>query len=91
MLNTHVRSDERPSKRSRPCSAASQVSCTTSSATAALGTYMRATRIIDGDQRTTRSMNASSSPARRRSTSAWSSATGGPYNVANVHGVWAIA
>jgi glucokinase len=30
-------------------------------------------------------MNASSSPARRRSTSAWSSATGGPYNVANVH------
>ncbi len=87
MLNTHVRSDERSSKRSRPCSAASQVSCTTSSATAALGTYMRATRIIDGDQRTTRSMNASSSPARRRSTSAWSSATGGPYNVANVHGV----
>src|SRR5512133_4178991 len=87
MLNTHVRSDERSSKRSSPRSAASQVSCTTSSATAALGTYMRATRIIVGDQRTTRSMNASSSPARRRSTSAWSSATGGPYNVANVHGV----
>jgi glucokinase len=32
-------------------------------------------------------MNASSSPARRRSTNAWSSATGGPYNVANVHSV----
>ena len=86
MLNTQVRSDERPSKRSMPCSAASQVSCTTSSATAALGTYMRATRSIEGDQRTTRSMNACSSPALRRSTSAWSSATGGPYNVANVHG-----
>src|SRR3954464_1829141 len=87
MLNTQVRSEERSSKWSSPCSAASHVSWTTSSAMAAVGTYMRATRIIAGDQRTTRSMNASSSPARRRSTSAWSSATGGPYNVANVHSV----
>src|ERR687887_2475525 len=81
MLNTQVRSDDRPSKRSMPVSTPSHASCTTSSAAAWLGTYIRATRSIDGDQRATRSMNASSSPARRRSTSAWSSATGGPYNV----------
>src|SRR6185369_13390544 len=38
MRNSHVFSDDRPWKASRPRSAASQVSCTTSSATARLGT-----------------------------------------------------
>jgi hypothetical protein len=42
--NIQVLSDERPSNRSIPFSTPIQVSCTTSSATAALGTYMRATR-----------------------------------------------
>ena len=50
----HVRSDERPSNRSMPCSTPSQASCTTSSATACEETYMRATRSIMGCRRSTR-------------------------------------
>jgi hypothetical protein len=38
MRKIHVLSDERPSKASIPRSTASHVSCTTSSATARLGT-----------------------------------------------------
>ena len=62
----HVRNDDRPSNRSIPFSTPSQASCTTSSATACDDTYMRATRSIEGCRASTSSMNASSSPARRR-------------------------
>jgi hypothetical protein len=44
--NSHVLSDDRPSNPSSPRSAASQVSCTTSSATARLGTNEAASRSI---------------------------------------------
>ncbi len=46
MRNSHVFSDERPSKPPRPRSVASQVSCTTSSAIAWLGTNETASRSI---------------------------------------------
>jgi hypothetical protein len=46
MRNSQVFSDARPSKVSRPRSAASQVSWTTSSATARLGTNEAASRSI---------------------------------------------
>ena len=46
MRNSQVFSDERPSKFSRPRSTASQVSWTTSSATARLGTNEAASRSI---------------------------------------------
>jgi len=42
----HVRSEDRPSKRSRPFTMPSQASWTTSSATAREDTYMRAIRSI---------------------------------------------
>nr|WP_245972051.1 hypothetical protein [Solirubrobacter pauli] len=57
---------ERPSKRSRPCRTPSHASCTTSSATAWLGTWLRAIRNISGPYRSTSSANAVSSPARSR-------------------------
>ena len=44
MVNSHVLSEDRPSKRSIPWSTPSHVSCTTSSATARLGTYSIASR-----------------------------------------------
>jgi hypothetical protein len=46
MERIHVFSDERPSKRSSPSITASQVSCTTSSATARPFTYVIATASI---------------------------------------------
>jgi hypothetical protein len=49
MRKSHVFSDDRPSKRSSPRSTPSHVSWTTSSATAWLGTYIRATRSIDAE------------------------------------------
>ena len=55
---------ERPSKAPIPLRTASQVSCTTSSATARLATYMRATRSIDGPYSLTSRLNVSSSPSR---------------------------
>ncbi len=66
----HVRSDDRPSKLSRPRSTPSQVSWTTSSATARLETNMRATRSMAGWSWSTNIMKAVSSPARSRSASA---------------------
>ena len=69
----HVRSDERPSNLSSPCRIPSHASCTTSSATAWDDTYIRAIRSIIAWCCSTSIMNASSSPARRRSTSARSS------------------
>ena len=44
MRNSHVFSDDRPSNRSMPRTTPSQVSCTTSSATARLGTNVDASR-----------------------------------------------
>src|SRR5438445_466726 len=55
--------------RSIPFRTATQVSWTTSSASAAVGTNMRATRRSDGFRLRINSMKASSSPARSRSTS----------------------
>ena len=48
MRKIQVFSDERSSKRSIPVSTASHASCTTSSATARLETYIVASRSIDG-------------------------------------------
>ena len=69
----HVRSDDRPSNLSSPCRIPSHASPTTSSATACDETYIRAIRSIIAWCCSTSIMNASSSPARRRSTSARSS------------------
>ena len=69
----HVRSDERPSNPFKPRSTPSQASCTTSSATASVDTYIRATRRIDAPSSPTSIMKAVSSPARSSSTSARSS------------------
>jgi hypothetical protein len=44
--SSQVLNDERPWKRSMPRTTASHDSCTTSSATASVRTYMRATRSI---------------------------------------------
>ena len=43
-----VFSEDRPSKRLRPCRTPSQASCTTSSATARVRTWLRAIRSISG-------------------------------------------
>jgi hypothetical protein len=48
MRNSHVRTDDRPSNRLSPCRNPSHASCTTSSATAWLGTYPAASRSMDG-------------------------------------------
>ena len=69
MLAIQVRSDDRPSKRSIPFRTASQVSCTTSSAIARLGTCIRASRIRNGPCSSTSVLNASSSPRRRPASS----------------------
>jgi len=65
--------EERPSKRSMPLTTPSQASATTSSATARDDTYIRAIRSIAAVCCSTSIMNASSSPARSRSTIARSS------------------
>src|SRR4249919_274472 len=65
-----VRREARPSNPSRPWRTPSQASWTTSSATASVDTYMRATRRIEGSRLSTSSMNAASSPARSRETRA---------------------
>ena len=66
-------SDDRPSNLSSPCKIPSHASCTTSSATACDDTYIRAIRSIIAWCCSTSIMNASSSPARRRSTRSRSS------------------
>jgi hypothetical protein len=76
MRKIHVRNDERPWKLSSPFRTPSHVSWTTSSATAAVETYIRATRSIEGCKRSTSIMNAASSPARSSCTSAMSSVRG---------------
>jgi hypothetical protein len=63
MLNSHVFTLERPSKRPMPWITASQVSCTTSSATARLGTYWHASRTSDPWYRSSKNPNASPSRA----------------------------
>ena len=55
---------ERPSNCARPLRTPSHASCTTSSATARLGTNARATCSIDGWSRWTRTRKACSSPTR---------------------------
>jgi hypothetical protein len=47
MWNSQVRTDDRPSNRWMPLTRPSQVSCTTSSATARLGTIVWARRSSD--------------------------------------------
>ena len=69
MANSQVLSDERPSNPPRPRNTASQVSWTTSSAMARLGTNEAASRSIGSWCRSTRPMNARSSPERNRSSS----------------------
>ena len=61
-----VRSAERPSNRSMPLITPSQVSCTTSSATARLGTCASASRISAGLSSSTSVANAASSPRAQR-------------------------
>ena len=75
IASSQVRSDERPSKRSMPRSTPSQVSWTTSSATARLETNVEARRSMASWWPATRATNAASSPARRRSSSRASSST----------------
>src|SRR5581483_6433531 len=67
MPTIQLRSEDRPSNRSSPVSTASHVSCTTSSATARLGTWARAIRMSSGPSPSTRRANAASSPARSAS------------------------
>ena len=69
MVKSQVFSDDRPSNEPSPRSAASQVSWTTSSATARLGTNDSASRSMAPLCRSTRSTNAPSSPARSRRSS----------------------
>ena len=68
MRKTHVFSDERPSNRSSAPSTRSQVSCTTSSASARVGTKICATCSSDECHSRTIRRNVSSSPARRAAT-----------------------
>ena len=69
MRKTQVLSDDLPSKRSSAPSTRSQVSWTTSSATARVGVKMRATRSRPACHSRTTVAKASSSPARRAVTS----------------------
>ena len=64
MWNSQVFTDERPSNRSIPRTTPSHVSCTTSSATARLGTIDSAKRNNRGWYLDTSDANAASSPAR---------------------------
>jgi hypothetical protein len=66
IANIQVLTDERPSNPPMPRSTPSQVSWTTSSATAMLGTYPAARESIAAWWRRTRVTKACSSPARRR-------------------------
>src|SRR4051794_27780902 len=71
MRKTHVLSEERPWKRSIPRRTPSQVSCTTSSASAAVGTYIRATASRAALCSSTSSVNACSSPRRSAASRSW--------------------
>jgi hypothetical protein len=73
MRNTQVFSDDRPWKRSIPSITASQVSDTTSSAIARVGTRLAAIRSIDGPHASSSAANAASSPRRSAATTAASS------------------
>ena len=68
MRKTHVFSDDRPSNRSSAPRTRSQVSCTTSSASARVGTKICATCSSDECHSRTIRRNVSSSPARRAAT-----------------------
>ena len=92
MRKTHVFNDERPSNRSRAPSTRSQVSCTTSSASARVGTKICATCSSDECHSRTIRRNVSSSPARSAATrSASVGSTRRPYRKARQAALkWAV-